>query len=106
MTLSSCRNRSAALIGLIFGMVAAQSCSTPRPYTGGQEGSNVGAVGGATSMAGQAGSKVSTQGSGGSPADAGIPDVPASTGGVSQDGAVAGNQETGSSTGGSHGSGG
>ena len=77
MISSPSRNRTAALIGLILGIVAAEGCSTPRPYTGGLGGLNAGATGGSANPGGHAGSSVGTQGSGGAPADAAMHDLQA-----------------------------
>jgi len=100
------RNRIAVQIGLILGIVAAEACSTPRPYTGGQGGSNAGATGGSANPGGHAGSSVGAQGSGGAPADAAMPDVPASSGGSSHDVALGGTLGTNDGVGGYDASGG
>lgn len=99
------RHLCVTLACLALGVMAAEGCSTPRPYTGGQE-ADSGVGGGPASTGGHGGSGASSQGSGGNPADAGIPDVPASSGGSSQDGAAGGSQSTGTATGGSQGAGG
>jgi len=104
MSSSPNRHLTLVLVGLVLG-VAGQGCSTPRPYTGSQGGSDAGVGGGPASTGGRGGSGISPQGSGGTPADAAMPDVPSSSGGSSQDGAVGGSPVTGTATGGSEGSG-
>jgi len=105
MSSLSYRHLTSLLVGLVLG-ITGEGCSTPRPYTGGQGGSDAGIGGGPTSTGGRAGSGVSPQGSGGTPADAAMPDVPSSSGGSSQDGAVGGSPVTGTASGGFQGSGG
>jgi|GEM_PF-2930091 len=100
------RHLTVVLIASLVG-IAVQACSTPRPYSGGQAGSDAGVGGGpASSTGGRGGSGISPQGSGGIPADAATPDVPSASGGSSQDGAVGGTPVTGTATGGTQGSGG
>ena len=105
MSSPSYRHLTVVLIASLVG-IAGQGCSTPRPYSGGQGGSDASIDGGPASTGGRGGSSISPQGSGGIPADAATPDVPSSSGGSSQDGAVGGTQVTGTATGGSQGSGG
>lgn len=106
MISSPYRHLCVALACLALGAAFGEGCSTPRPYTGNQGGSDAGVGGGTASTGGRGGSDVVLQGSGGAPADAAIPDVPASSGGSSQGGTAGGTQTTGTASGGSVGSGG